>query len=135
MAPVALVVELKTLAWSVILLLAQIGLQSIFATAEHGPKYNASPRDERLVANSPLAGRAQRALANLLETYPAFVGLALALAATGRSDGWGAWGALIWFWARVAYVPAYLMGVPFLRTAIWIVSVLGLVAMLTRLLA
>jgi len=62
-----------------------------------------------------------------------FVALALALAVTGRDDGLGATGAHIWFWARVFYVPAYALGVPFLRTAIWTISIVGLVVMLVAL--
>jgi uncharacterized MAPEG superfamily protein len=131
----ALTTELKTLAWSAILALAQIALQSLTATAEYGAAYNASPRDGRLVAKGVYAGRAQRALANLLETYPIFVALALALTVAGRAGGPGGVGALLWFWARVIYVPVYLAGIPYLRTAVWIVSVVGLLMMFARLLA
>lgn len=35
-------------------------------------------------------------------------------------------GAALFFWARVAYIPTYLMGIAYLRTAIWIVSIVGL---------
>jgi uncharacterized MAPEG superfamily protein len=134
MAPVALNVEMKTLGWSVVLLLAQIALQSCSATAEHGVRYNASPRDENLTPKTAFAGRAQRALANLLETYPAFIALALALTLEGRAGGLGAVGAIVWFCARVAYVPVYALGIPYLRSAIWIASVIGLLMMFARLL-
>lgn len=135
MAPIAMTTELKVLAWSVILLLVQIALQGSAASLEFGLGYNAGPRDEPRVLQSPLAGRAQRALANLLETYGLFIALALALAVTGRSGGAGAIGALVWFWARVAYVVVYLAGIAYLRTAIWIVSIVGLLMMLARLMA
>ena len=35
-------------------------------------------------------------------------------------------GAGLFFWARVAYIPIYLIGVAYLRTAVWLVSVVGL---------
>ena len=38
-----------------------------------------------------------------------------------------AMGALVFFWARLAYAVIYLLGVPWLRTAAWFVSVIGMV--------
>jgi uncharacterized MAPEG superfamily protein len=38
-------------------------------------------------------------------------------------------GAQIFFWARVLYLPVYCAGVTYLRTAIWVVSIVGLAMM------
>ena len=135
MTSIALTVELKTLAWSVILVLVQIALQACLATQEFGVAYNASSRDENRAPKSVGAARAERALRNLLETYALFAALALALAVTGRSGGAGASGAILWLAARIVYIPVYLMGIPFLRTAVWIASIVGLLMMLARLAA
>ena len=54
--------------------------------------------------------RAGRALYNLLETYPAFVGLALAVTVAGKAGGVSAFGAELWLVARIVYVPVYMMG-------------------------
>jgi hypothetical protein len=35
-------------------------------------------------------------------------------------------GATLFFWARLAYWPCYLAGIIYLRTAIWLVSIVGL---------
>ena len=35
-------------------------------------------------------------------------------------------GAAVFFRARVAYIPIYLIGIAYLRTAIWLVSIVGL---------
>jgi uncharacterized MAPEG superfamily protein len=35
-------------------------------------------------------------------------------------------GASVFFWARLAYFPIYVAGVPYLRTLVWVVSVVGL---------
>jgi len=43
-------------------------------------------------------------------------------------------GAAIWFWARVAYVPAYVSGIPLVRSIAWFASLGGLVAMILPLL-
>ena len=135
MDKIALVTEIQVLGFSVILLLVQIIMQAQSAMPELGLEYAGSARDEPRPVKSLTAGRAKRALANLLETYPAFVALALALAVTGKAGGLGATGAWVWFIARVVYVPLYLFGIPMARTVAWGVSLLGLVLMLFRLLA
>jgi uncharacterized MAPEG superfamily protein len=76
-----------------------------------------------------------RALRNLLETYPAFVALALALVVTGKAGGMAEAGAWTWLIARAAYLLLYAAGVPVLRTIAWLVSIAGLVLMLARLMA
>jgi len=39
----------------------------------------------------------------------------------------------LYFWARVAYVPLYAAGVPYLRTLVWTISLIGLVMVLAAL--
>lgn len=124
--------EITVLGWSVVLLLVQIMLQAV-SSYDLGPKYLLGPRDEEREPRNVMAGRLQRALRNLLETYPAFVALALALAVTGKTGGMAATGAWIWLIARVVYLFLYAGGVPGLRTLAWVVSVVGLVLMLARL--
>jgi uncharacterized MAPEG superfamily protein len=130
----ALPVELQVLAWSVMLLFGHIVLQSGLATLETGLPYNAGPRDDDRLPRGVYARRAQRALANFLETYPAFIALAVALAISGRAGGTGAQGALFWIGARVVYVPLYLAGVPYVRTLAFGVSIWGLIRMFEQLL-
>ncbi|MEP9403445.1 MAPEG family protein [Sphingomonas silueang] len=125
--------ELLVLAWSTALLVAAILLQGQLATRELGLDWNAGPRDGDRHPRGALAGRAQRALDNLKETYPAFVALALALAVSGRTGGLGAAGALLWIAARVVYHPLYLLGVPYLRSLAWVASMVGLLLMFVRL--
>lgn len=126
-------IELQLLGWSVVLLFAYVVTQVSLATRARGMAWNAGARDEAQAALPSYAGRAQRALDNFKETWPAFIALALALAVTGRTGGMGALGAWIWFIARIVYLPLYLLGVPGLRTLIYAVSVVGLVLMLARL--
>lgn len=126
--------ELLYLGLSVVLLLVQVFLQAGLTTREVGLSYNVGPRDESRKPQGVLVGRAARALANLLETYPAFVGLALALVVSQKAGGLGATGAAVWFWARVAFVVLYLSGIAYVRTVAWLVSILGLVLMVAALL-
>lgn len=81
-----------------------------------------------------LSGRATRALRNFLETYPVFIALAAVAALSGRTGLLVTGGAWLWFVARLAYLPAYMAGIGFGRSAIWGLSMLGLVAMFAGLL-
>lgn len=134
MEAVAASTEVQVLGWSAALLLIQVIAQAS-AIGDLGPKYLFSARDEARVSKSVLAGRLLRALHNLLETYPAFIALVLALALTGKTGGIAATGAVLWITARVLYVVLYATAVPVLRTIVWIASIVGLVMMLVRLIA
>lgn len=127
-----LTTEITMLGWSVVLLLAHIFAQAAFLTKDAGLKYNASARDGE-VAVSLVTQRLTRALRNFLETYPAFIALALALQVTGEADSFGALGSVVWFWARVAYLPIAAAGIPWFRSVAWAVSLLGIVMMLVGL--
>lgn len=124
--------EFWVLAASVVLLVVHISWQGMSFTADVGPGYNMGPRDAERPA-SVLTGRLKRALANYLETYPAFVGLALALEVTGQTGGLGAAGAVIWLLARIVYLPLYAFGVFRIRSIVWLVSLAGIVMMLAAL--
>ena len=125
--------EIVMLGVSVALLLVQLFLQSVSATLEVGGDYKAGPRDEARVLEGIFAGRADRAFRNLLETFPVFASLALALVVTGRNGGLGALGAEAWVVARLLYVPLYFIQIPFARSLVWFASIFALVAMLVRL--
>ena len=116
-------------AGSVLLLLFHIALQGMLATRELGSAWNAGPRDEQKKPSGALAGRADRASANFRETYPAFIGLALALAIAGDTSGWGLIGGCMWIVFRILYIPLYLAGIPYIRSLIWVGSAAGLLVM------
>ncbi len=126
--------EMTVLAWSVILLLVHIVAQTLALAKDCGLGYAMSPRDEARPL-SHLTDRLTRGLRNYVETYGAFVALALALVVTGKAGGYGATGAWIWLIARVIYVPVFAAGIPVLRTGVWTVSIIGLLMMLAKLMS
>ena len=79
------------------------------------------------------AGRAQRAHRNLLENLVLFAILVLVAVASGKTNNMTLLGAQIFFWARVAYVPVYIAGIPWLRTGVWFVSAIGLIMIFAQL--
>ena len=128
----SLSVEMAYLALSVLLLLVHLSVQSFTYKAQVGNRYTVGPRDDDLPP-AGTAGRAARAYRNFLETFPAFAALALAIEVTGAHDSYAGFGAALYFWGRVAYLPAYLAGLVWIRTLIWNASAVGLVIMLWRL--
>ncbi len=82
---------------------------------------------------SPTGSRAERALANLHEALPVFLAVALLHVALRTATASASHGAAWFLVARVLYVPAYLSGVPGLRSALWVASWVGLAMMLLAL--
>lgn len=116
-------------AWSTVLLVLHVMLQAHLANRDLGLDFNAGPRDDQPRPKSRVAGRADRASKNFRETYPAFVALALGLAIADPTSGWGHAGALLWFLARIVYIPLYLRGIPYIRSLVWGISMAGLAIM------
>ena len=73
------------------------------------------------------ADRARRAHLNMIENLVLFAALVLITAISGKANATTAMGAMIFFWARLAYAVIYLIGIPWLRTLAWFVSVIGMV--------
>lgn len=78
---------------------------------------------ESLPAPSAMAARADRAAKNMLENLPLFLAFVLAAKMAGSDPTVGA---AIFFCARLAYALVYLAGVIYLRSALWLVALLGL---------
>ena len=115
---------------SVLILIAHIVLQDMAATKEFGSQWNAGPRDESKKVEGKLAGRAERASANFRETYPAFIALAFGVVMAGDPAGLALIGAWLWIICRIIYIPLYLAGIPYIRSLVWIGSLIGLLLML-----
>lgn len=120
-------IELKMLAWTLVLAFVQILLFDMARTKQYGVKWNTGARDETMPPLSPRAERLARAQANLFETLPLFAGFVLIGQVANLSTPLTALGAQIYFWARVVYVPLYAYGVPNIRSLVWLVSIAGLI--------
>lgn len=122
--------ELTCLELSILLWLVHVLTQAITARGEFGDDYLFSPRDKDVTAKGLTCGRATRALHNYIENLVPFVAADLALITTQHTGGLGA---TIWIIARIIYLPIYIMGIKYVRTACWAVGVVGLLMMLGRL--
>jgi uncharacterized MAPEG superfamily protein len=79
------------------------------------------------------AGRARRAHLNMLENLVLFAALVLVAHAANKTNEMTALGAQFFFWARLAYAVIYVAGIPWLRTAVWFVSVIGMILIFIQL--
>jgi uncharacterized MAPEG superfamily protein len=70
----------------------------------------------------------------MLESLPLFAASVLVAQVAGRANAMTALGAEVFFWARLIYLPVYLIGIPWVRMAVWFVSVIGIVLILLPLL-
>jgi len=90
---------------------------------------------EQLGEPDAFTGRCDRAAKNMLENLVLFAALALTASVAGITDPQVELGARVFFWARVVYIPVYLAGIPFLRTFVWLVGVIGMAMIFGAILA
>lgn len=128
-------IEMQMLGWSIVLGLVYVLVAAGFGTWQRGLLWNVGNRDGEPQPLNKYAARADRARHNFLETFAFFAAAVLAVVAMHKTGAQTAIGAQIYVWARVVYLPVYVVGIPYLRTAIWIASLWGIVQMLEALLA
>jgi uncharacterized MAPEG superfamily protein len=123
-------INLKILLCAVALGLFQLLLSVSFNVAGRGIRYGAGARDMPPKPLGKWASRTERAYKNFLETFPFFAAAVLVEHALNTTAHASPLGAQVYIWARTLYVPAYLCGIPFLRTSLWTASIVGIVIIL-----
>ena len=125
--------ELVWLLWAIALTFVQMLVAVGGATLQVGLPALVGNR-EGLPPFTGWAGRAQRAHRNMLENLVLFAALVLIAVAANKTNSTTLLGAQLFFWARLAYALVYLVGIPWLRTAVWTVSVIGMILIFAQLL-
>jgi uncharacterized MAPEG superfamily protein len=126
--------ELTILAWGCVLALVHIFAAVRVKTRQYGTDWNMGARDEALPPPEPLVGRLARAQANFFETFPVAAAAILIAVIADETDQWTTIGAIIWLGARLVYLPVYALGIPKIRTLIFLVSIVGILMILAPLL-
>jgi len=86
----------------------------------------ASGNRDNVTEPNALAGRADRAAKNMLENMVLFVTVMAAAGFAGKTGSQACLGATIFFFARLVYWFVYLAGIPYLRTVVWLVGIVGM---------
>jgi uncharacterized MAPEG superfamily protein len=126
--------ELLYLVWSAALTVVLALIAVSGATLEVGLPRLAGNR-ENMPEMSSWAGRAARAHRNMLENLVLFAVLVFAARLANVSNATTLLGTQLFFWGRVAHGIIYIAGIPWLRTAAWLVSVVGLLLIFWQLVA
>src|ERR1700730_8966520 len=124
--------EITLLIWSVALTFIGRPVVVSAPTLQFGLRELAGHREDLPPATS-WAGRAQRAHYNMLESLVLFAALILVTEITNKNSVMTGFGAQLFFWARVAYAVIYVVGLPWVRTGVWGISVVGLILIFLQL--
>lgn len=81
---------------------------------------------DKMPQATPLSGRADRAEQNTLVNFVLFAVVAIVAERVATDIRLVESGATLFFWARVVYVPVYLIGIPYVRTLTWLAGVIGM---------
>ncbi|MCB1518673.1 MAG: MAPEG family protein [Hyphomicrobiaceae bacterium] len=107
----------------IVLLVLALYVFQLFLQETSGSRMNVGTivgtRDEPLKL-SVVASRLDRAKNNMLEALPLFLGISMLVFAKGGDMSLATNAALGFLIARVLYIPAYVSGLPWLRSLIWV---------------
>lgn len=118
--------DYRIVLWTVALTFIEVLVAVLAAQAQVGLGVLAGNRDG-LPPLVGFAGRATRAHWNMLESLPLFLALVFVAATTGKNNPTTLLGCELFFWGRLAHWVLYLIGIPWLRTVAWVVSIVGLI--------
>ena len=126
-------VDLKMLVWSAVLTFVVTLPYVLGLTMKLGLPAMAGNR-ENFPAVEGWIGRSMRLHRNMIEAMILFTALVVVAHLAGKANATTALGATIFFWARVVHAVVYIAGIPWLRTGVWAVSVVGMLMILSQLL-
>jgi uncharacterized MAPEG superfamily protein len=127
--------ELRCLVGSVILGLLHLIAASHLISAQRGYRWTASDREQPVPPLHGLANRVDQATTNFLETFPFFAALLLAAHLTNAHSPLTVWGVHLYFWGRIGYALAAVVGYTLVRSVIfWNAALAGIVLLVIALL-
>jgi uncharacterized MAPEG superfamily protein len=126
-------IELTMLAWSATLCVILAVPYTVGLIGERGLPLVAGNR-ENFAPPTGWMGRARRAHRNLVENLIPFAALILCVVIANKTSGTTALAAQLFFWARLVHAAVYIIGIPWLRTGAFAVSVVAMAMLLVSLL-
>ena len=125
-------IELSLLIWTAALTILQMLVSALGSISQIGLTTLAGNRDN-LTETTGWASRAQRAHRNMLESIAVFAILVMSAHHLNISNDMTVLGAQLFFWGRVAFSIIYIAGIPWVRTAAWGASLVGLILIFSQL--
>lgn len=125
-------IELSLLILTAALTILQMLVSALGSISQIGLTTLAGNRDN-LTETTGWASRAQRAHRNMLESIAVFAILVMSAHHLNISNDMTVLGAQLFFWGRVAFSIIYIAGIPWVRTAAWGVSLVGLILIFLQL--
>ena len=119
-------IEIVLLPASVVLGIVHIIIVSHLQSWQRGYRWTASSREHSVAPLTGIAGRAERALRNYLETFPFFAAAILVVTVTNTHSWLTVWGAHFYFWGRIIYAILYAANTPLARSLVWNIPTIGI---------
>jgi uncharacterized MAPEG superfamily protein len=114
--------ELKYLAFTA-LLTASLWIPYVVAQVmTNGPLEPNNYADPTMRPLPNWGKRADRTYINAVETFAPFAALVLLVQVAGKADWMTGFWTISYFWLRVAHAVIYLLGIPYLRTLIFVLG-------------
>lgn len=126
-------IELKMLFGAVVLGLIHLLLAAHLVTSQRGLAWNVSAHDEKVPELTGIAGRVDRAFKNFMQTFPFFAAVILMVQITTLANDTTALGAQMYLIARIIYIPLYALGIPYVRSLVWGISLVGIIMVMSAL--
>ncbi len=117
--------ELQVIVWTTLILFALLMFQGGLVPVNQGLGWGLGSRDAKREFTA-LQNRTTRTIANHIEGMLIFVPLVLVLHVMDISSTLTVWGAGLFLLGRALFAPIYLIGVPYLRSTVWAISLVGI---------
>lgn len=117
--------ELQAVVWTTLILFVLLVFQGGLVPVYQGFGWGFGNRDAKREFTA-LQNRTARTLANHIEGMVMFVPMIVVVQLAGLSSDLTIWGAGLYLAGRLAFTPLYVIGVPYLRSLSWGVSLIGL---------
>jgi uncharacterized MAPEG superfamily protein len=106
--------------------IVHIVIVSHLQSFQRGYGWTASSREQSVAPLTGIAGRAERALRNYLETFPFFAAAVLVVTLTNTHSWLTVWGAHFYFWGRIVYAVLYAADLSLARSLVWNIPTIGI---------
>jgi uncharacterized MAPEG superfamily protein len=125
-------IELTMLLWSAVLFVIHVGVTAVGADASNGIGWAFGNRDTQPELPA-WVDRSRRAQANMAENLLPFACFVILVHLSGNTGYWSVLGAQLFLYARIAYLPLYLLGVQVVRSLAYMVGLAGMIMVAVQL--